>query len=147
MAEIIACSGCRKTLQVPEQYLGQTVQCPECGHTFIASATTVSSTPMPVASAAGAAGGRTRKRVDLPEPEDDDDLHRDHDDDDILDVRRRGRYSRLPPNRGGLICALGVVSLVGGWLFCLPIVVGPIAWYLAQSDLRAIRDGEMDGAG
>src|SRR5438094_302137 len=32
MAEIITCTECQRKLQVPESFLGQKVQCPECGH-------------------------------------------------------------------------------------------------------------------
>ena len=153
MAEILTCSKCLKSLQIPEQYCGETVQCPQCGHKFVATSTSVSAAPVPKTQP-GAAGGdanRTKKRW---EDQDEDFYPRrrrgrnDDDDDDLDDFERplRRRHT-LPPNRGGLIMALGLVSLIGGWLFCLPIVVGPAAWYMAQMDLRAIRDGYMDSTG
>jgi uncharacterized protein YbaR (Trm112 family) len=38
MAEIVACPICQRQLQIPEHFLGQTVQCPECQQQFKASA-------------------------------------------------------------------------------------------------------------
>lgn len=155
MAEIVTCSGCQKKLQIPEQYIGQKVQCPECGHMFIAVSTSVSSAPIPPAAASSAApprsSDRSRRDDDYDEPPPrrrnrfGDDLDDDDDDYNIGRSARVGRY--LQPHRGGLIMALGLISLIGGWLICLPVVVGPVAWTMAQMDLRAIRDGHMDPAG
>jgi hypothetical protein len=146
MTEIITCSKCRRSLQVPEHYLGQTVQCPQCGHQFTAASQAVSAAP-PLAAAPGPADAPPR-RWDEEDDHDAADIrrrrpHADDDDDDEFGPIR-GIRQRLPPNRGGLIMALGLVSLIGGWMFCLPVVVGPVAWILAQQDLRAIRDGHMD---
>jgi len=151
MAEIITCGSCQKTLQIPEQYLGQLVQCPHCKNQFVAAATAVSSAPVPVSASAGKSEstptGEKKKRFD---DEDEGDHRRrrrfeDEEEDDDLDIGRGSRLRRnLPPNRSGLIMALGLISLIGGWMFCVPVVVGPIAWILAQMDLRAIRAGEMD---
>jgi predicted RNA-binding Zn-ribbon protein involved in translation (DUF1610 family) len=147
MTEFITCTQCKKTLQIPEQYLGETVQCPECGHQFTATAESVTSHPKPATAAAGSGSKRW-----APEPGEDDyprRRQRDFDDDedsDELDVSR-GIRSRLRPHRGGLVMSLGLISLVGGWAMCLPVVIGPIAWIMAQADLRAMRDGEMDPSG
>jgi len=148
MAEIITCPSCKKTLQIPEQYFEQTVQCPQCGHQFVPISTSVTASPKPTAAPEPAASSAPKKRWDEPDdppprPRRFDD---DYDDDYDIGPARRIR-SNLPPHRGGLIMALGLVSLIGGWLFCLPIVVGPVAWILAQIDLRAIRAGEMDPTG
>ena len=43
--------------------------------------------------------------------------------------------------------AMGLVALVGGLSFCLPAVVGPVAWALGTWDLREIREGRMDPEG
>ena len=37
MQEIINCPSCQRKLQVPDSLLGQDVQCPTCGATFVAS--------------------------------------------------------------------------------------------------------------
>ena len=151
MAEIIKCPNCQRELRLPEQFLGQKVQCPECQHTFVAASSAVS--PQPLATPAAA-----------PEPKparpryDDDDDERPHrrrrdeyydDDDDDFDafpIARRGR-SRLPAHRGGLIMALGLVALVGGFSIGLPALIGPVAWGLGSWDLRQMRDGNMDPEG
>jgi LSD1 subclass zinc finger protein len=43
MPIIVACSQCRKSLQVPDQALGKTVRCPLCQKTFVAAAPPVES--------------------------------------------------------------------------------------------------------
>ena len=149
MAEIAACPNCQRQLQVPENFFGQTVQCPDCAHQFVvqAPAGAVQTEPPPISSASEIA--RPPRRLD-----DDSDYPRrrqkydddDNDDDDDVDTRRFvHRYSS--PHRGGLIMTLGLVSLIGGWMLCLPVVVGPFAWVMANNDLREIRAGRMDPSG
>jgi hypothetical protein len=151
MAEMVACPSCRRTLQVPEQYLGQKVECPECQHRFEAASSSVSAQPMPAPTAENAGASKPRRFED-----EEDDLPRrrrasydgdfDDDDDDIdgLSRVRRGRY---PQHRGGLILALGLIALIGGWMFWLPLVLGPVAWVMGRSDLHEIREGRMDPEG
>src|ERR1051325_9108314 len=150
MVEVITCPGCRRTLQVPEQYLGQTVQCPECRHMFTAASSAVSANPPPATSVPGE---KPKPRRD--DDDDFDDLPRrrrryEDDDDDDLDLRRRRRALErdYAPHRGGVILALGLFSLVGGMsLMGLPLVLGPVAWALGAYDLHEIREGRMDPAG
>jgi uncharacterized protein YbaR (Trm112 family) len=135
MVELIACPECKRQLQVPELYLGQTVQCPECRHRFVAVTSSISAQPLP-----------TTSRPDNTESK----LDRDDDDDDDFDDIRQLRHRRADwePHRGGMILALGLVALVGGMLFCLlPTVLGPLAWMLGNWDLRAMHDGHMDSSG
>jgi hypothetical protein len=136
MAELIACPKCRRQLQVPAQYLGETVQCPECEHRFTATASSISTKPT-ATPLAESDRKPTRERLD-----DDDD-----DDFDDIRVRRRHRRPDWEPHRGAMIQTLGLVALVGGFLFCLPAVVGPVAWLLGSWDLQAMRDGHMDPDG
>ena len=135
MVEWIACPQCKRQLQVPAQYIGQTVQCPECQHRFVAATSSITAQPLPATSAAG--GGKPKSE------------RYDDDDDDFDDIRHpRHRRADWEPHRGGMILALGLVALVGGMSFCfIPTVVGPIAWALGTSDLRAMRDGHMDPSG
>jgi hypothetical protein len=151
MAEIIICSNCQRKLQVPDQYLGQTVQCPECGQMFVASATTVSAAPP---SADPYSGGAARP-AKLRGVEDDEDDYpkprrrRFEDDDDYDDFDRppRIRHDFLP-HRGGLIIALGLIGLVGGLFVCgFLLVAGPFAWVMGTADLREMRAGRMDPSG
>ena len=150
MAETVGCPNCQRKLQVPEQYLGQKVQCPECQHLFIAATMAVRAQPMP-APAPPPAGIVKPRRY---EEEDEDDLaprrRRSHDDDDDdFDDFHQPRHlrNRFSPHRGGMIMAMGLVALVGGLSFCLPAVVGPVAWALGTWDLREIREGRMDPEG
>jgi hypothetical protein len=152
MAEIITCPKCEKKLQVPEAFFGQTVQCPECRHPFVAQQSAVSATPILAASPQPEAQRKSRR---FDNDEDEEDFHldvrrrrrrREEADDDDFPMRRRypGDYAA---HRGGLVMALGLVALVGGFAFCVPVLIGPIAWILGTMDLRAMRDGHMDPTG
>ncbi|MBI2807181.1 MAG: hypothetical protein HYX68_19540 [Planctomycetes bacterium] len=141
MTEVITCSECQRKLQVPESFIGQMVQCPECGHQFAAqpNPNAVQAQP-PVSSASGAAapqreeGARRRRPVD----EDDDDF-----DDDYVDIRPMRRSGT--PHRGGMILAVGILAWV---LFPYTTwICGPIAWFMGNSDLNQIRAGDMDPSG
>jgi hypothetical protein len=66
--------------------------------------------------------------------------------------RRRGMRRDLVPHRGTLILVLGILSLVGAATTCMcpvPIgaVLGIIAWFLGNADLKKIKQGEMDPEG
>ena len=50
----------------------------------------------------------------------------------------------MPPHRGGLILALGILS------FFIPVfglIMGGAVWSMASNDLRAMREGNMDPSG
>ena len=151
MAEILTCPSCRRQLQVPENFIGQTVQCPECRHQFIAAVTSVSAQPVPTLPMEAPDPPPRPRRRDDDEDELADRLRRrgrfaDDDDEDGLDFgRRRGRHYEA--HRGNLILALGLLSLVGGLSFCLPALLGPVAWIMGSMDLREIRAGRMDPEG
>jgi hypothetical protein len=153
MAETIACPGCQRQLQVPEQYLGQNVQCPECRHMFVATTTSVSAQPRPTSSAPPQAGGPEKSRSRRYDDDENETPRRrrdlDDDDDDFEDFHHPRRLrNRFTPHRGGLIMALGLVALVGGMSLCgVPAVLGPVAWALGSWDLREIREGRMDPEG
>jgi len=135
-AETITCPACKRTLQVPASYFGQTVQCPECRHQFEAKADATavqSSKPRPAAP------------PPEPEPEPEPRRRRDDEDDDYGDVDMpRIRHSSIP-HRGGMILAMGLIALVL-FPYATPIC-GPIAWIMGNSDLAAIRAGRMDPTG
>lgn len=133
---------------MPESYVGQTVQCPQCRHQFTATpAAAVSAAPMPTQPAPAP------KPKPYPREDDYDEPRRrrryDDDDDDDLDIRdRRQIRHHLAPHRGGLILALGLISLVGSLAFCgVTAVIGPIAMILGMLDLREMRAGNMDPTG
>ena len=127
-AEFITCPKCKRTLQVPASYYGQTVQCPECRHQFIAKAesSAVQSSPPPIQP-------RPEPEPSFEEParhRDDDD-----DDDDRLDDMPRIRQSSIP-HRGGMILAMGLLALI---LFPYTIICGPMAWMMGNTDMAGIR--------
>jgi hypothetical protein len=144
MADIITCPACERKLQVPESFYGQTVQCPDCAHQFMAEphaeSVQANAPPPPVSTPAPNYDERTRRRRR------DYDDHQELDDDDysysgMYSLRRR----RGTPHRGGVILALGIISLV---IFPYStIVCGPLAWILGTADLAEIRAGRMDETG
>ena len=150
MNEIIKCPSCQRQLQVPEQYLGQNVQCPECRHMFMATTASISAQPVPTSSAPSASSQQSKsERYDEHDYETSRGRRElDDDNDDFDDFHRPGRVrKRFNPHRGGLILALGLIALVGGFSFCLPAMLGPVAWALGSWDLREIRAGRMDPEG
>jgi hypothetical protein len=152
MNETVACPGCQRQLQVPEQYIGQRVQCPECQHMFVATTTAVSAHPVPTSSAPPPAESRPRSKSARYDDDEDETprRRRDLDDDDDLDDFHHPRRlrNRFTPHRGGMIMALGLVALVGGLSLCgVPAILGPVAWALGSWDLREIREGRMDPEG
>ncbi len=157
MTEVVSCPSCSKKLQVPEDFFGKTVQCPECKQTFRAEPTSAAGS-IPVGNVP--AGSVSATPSQLPGPpsvpewekpprktrdEDEDERprrrrHRDEDEDDEESDRPRRR--RLMPHRGGMILAFGIMSL-----FIMPIVFGPLAWFMGSADLREMRAGRMDPSG
>jgi hypothetical protein len=150
MTEIVSCPSCSKKLQVPEDFFGKNVQCPECKQTFRAepagtagNASVSASGPAPPAPPPAPPSAPVweqppRERRD--ENQDDRPRRRRHDDDEEDDDRPRRR--RLLPHRGGMILAFGIMSLI-----VLPIVFGPLAWFMGNADLRDMRAGRMDPSG
>jgi hypothetical protein len=155
MNAIVSCPKCRRALHVPEDFFGQSVQCSDCKHVFEAKppegAIQVSS-PAPRSEPAP-----------LPEPDqsterphrrsDRDYDEADRDDETDLDIQRlRGP---LAPDRGGIILALGIVSLVLSFfsfvlyivpIWIIPLACGIVGWILGHRDLRAMKQGKMDSS-
>jgi hypothetical protein len=116
--------------------MGQDVQCPTCGGTFLAQA-----------GGNAASSARVESRREEPRRELERSSRRDRDDDDDEYDRsprrsRRRRRTDYEPHRGGMIMALGIVSL-----FFAPLILGPISWIMGNNDLEAIRAGRMDPEG
>jgi hypothetical protein len=140
MAEVLTCPKCERKLQVPETLMGQDVQCPTCAATFLAQLG--GSTAPPSSAAAPSAPSSASRELDRPRRRaeyDDDDF-----DDDYRERRpmRRRRRHDYEPHRGSLIMTLGIISL-----FFAHIILGPIAWIMANHDLEAMRTGKMDPEG
>jgi hypothetical protein len=112
MALIIACPECEKQLQVPEDLLGSTVQCPECRHTFTAELSAPKPPPMASARKKTSSGASTRTR-------------RNHDDDDLDPDERPSRRSirRDGDGKPAKVANIGVLCLIGG-IFSILVGIG-----------------------
>src|SRR5579862_899581 len=134
MAEINACPNCQRQLQIPETFIGQAVQCPECRHQFQAAAAAGAVQEQPGPTVLTPARARDRG-------EDEDDTPRrrrpryEDDDDDDIDRPYRPRRSYHEPHRGSLIMTLGILSI-----FLAPLILGTIAWVMGNNDLRAMEE-------
>jgi len=157
MKNIVSCPECRRALQVPEDFFGRTVQCPDCKHMFAATPpdapiaiTSVQAEPSPAAVPAvvppsqGALAPRAERQ------------RYDDDDDDRDDMRIGRRLDSGGPDRGGIILALGIVSLVLAFfsfviyflpIWLIPLVTGIFGWVMGHRDLRAIREGRIQQSG
>ena len=163
------CPKCNRSLKVPESLIGRNVKCPGCGTLFVVhdgegegrdeaadesrresirSATPPGRQPEPEADYEIVAGERRSARRREAQEEGYD---QDYEDD-----RRRGRA----PHRGGLVLALGIISVVSGvagvlTLCCLVFAVFPLlgmglgipAWVMGRRDLARMADGDMDDSG
>jgi hypothetical protein len=147
MAEIVTCPACARKLQVPEDFFGKTVQCPECKQMFEARATGAAPVAAPQDEFAPTtdlfpARSQSRREHEF----DDDDRDRPHRrrpaDEDDEDGDRPSRR-RLEAHRGGMILVFGILAIVG----VASIPFGPLAWILGNADLKAMRAGRMDPSG
>jgi predicted Zn finger-like uncharacterized protein len=160
MIEIAKCPSCQRALRVSDDLVGQSVKCPACGTIFTANpaggASAEEAPPREPAREREPEPRRGRSdRVTRRDEEDEDRPRRygyeeerrsrrgrryedDYEEDDY-DDRPRRRYKE---HRGGLILALGILSL-----FFAPLILGPIAWIMGSTDLQEIRAGRMDPAG
>jgi hypothetical protein len=115
MPQIVTCPECTKALQVPDELIGKTVQCPECKNTFPASLAAERDGD----SDAGRADIKTtrspgkdkKSKTKTRDRDDDDDDDRDHDDND-LDIAKRSR--RRGEEKPGKVLAMGIMMLIGG---------------------------------
>ncbi len=160
MAEIISCPSCQRKLQIPENLLGQDVQCPTCGAAFAARSDQAAPVVQPQQPAAppvpppapqpqrwGPESTPPPGRGDYPPPgprrhsRRGDRYEDDYDDYDPYDRRPRSRRD-MAPHRGSTILTLGILALV-----VLPVILGPIAWVMGHQDMNEIRAGRMDPEG
>jgi hypothetical protein len=182
MPETIRCLHCDVPLRLPEQFIGKEVRCPTCQKAFTARlpATAPRSRPEPEQER-----DEDRPSARKRSPDDDDDRpsrrrSRDEDDDDRPSRRqqredddddedyprsRRPRYGRSARSyskgdRGGVILALGIISLVFVLVSCVGVAIvgvvpvgivgigtGIAAWLLGRKDLVEIQNGERDPSG
>jgi hypothetical protein len=164
MKTIVTCPECRRALQVPEDFFGKSVQCPDCKHAFVAQSpeAAVQITSTTAAPAAPKPAAMQAAVPDTPEEWEEPTRaekrrrsERDDDDDDLEDMRLGRRASRGDPDRGGMILALGIVSLVLAFfsfmlyilpIWLIPLVCGIFGWVLGHRDLKAMKLGTMDSS-
>lgn len=114
----LPCGGCGQQLRVRDEDAGRQAMCPQCGHV---SQIPLDRRPTPASSAP----------APLPAP-----------------PRLRGvAPQRYAPHHGVLVLVIGTLSLLSFIPCCITLPCGPIAWILGASDLRAMRQGQMDPEG
>jgi hypothetical protein len=141
MPEVITCTSCQRKLQVPDNLMGQDVQCPTCGGTFMARP----DGPMPSRSEPAPPPPPTRALVRREERFDDD--YNDDYDYERRSRRIRRRRHDYEPHRGAVVLTLGLVGLIGMFFFFPICFVGVAAWIMGNVDMAAIRSGRMDPDG
>lgn len=142
MQEIINCPSCRRKLQVPDSLLGQDVQCPTCGATFVAAwGNQTPDSPVP-RSEQHPWQPPSNENPNRAEHYADEQVEGDEYEDYPHRPRRYRRRRDYEPHRGSTILTLGILSL----FMCGPIL-GPIAWVMGNQDLSEIKAGRMDPEG
>ncbi|HZT82467.1 MAG TPA: MJ0042-type zinc finger domain-containing protein, partial [Gemmataceae bacterium] len=136
MPSVIDCPSCTRKLRVPEELVGQEVKCPTCGTTFTAQ----ESGPEPAPRSAPPPP--PREELEPPRSSRRSSRPRYDDEDDDYENRRRPRRRHLEPHRGSTIQMLGILSF-----FIAGFILGPMAWIMGSSDLKAMREGRMDPSG
>jgi hypothetical protein len=118
---IVRCTQCNNALKVPESLYGETIRCPACKNTFVAPS---------MAPDSDRVAGSESPRESWPEPRP---AYRED--------YGYGRRDYLAPHRGTAVLILGILGIV----VCGPL--GIVAWVMGNSDLAAMRRGEMDPSG
>jgi hypothetical protein len=145
MPEIINCPQCQRQLRVPDNLFGQSVRCPSCAITFLATPAETTAPPPRVEelppSERVSGWSRQAEPPPQPEPHDAPEPHYPG------PAWRRGPYDYWPvrrdlkPHNGAAILTLGILSLV------ICGILGPIAWIMGSNDLAQMRAGQMDPSG
>jgi hypothetical protein len=139
MSEVLICPSCHRKLQVPQNLLGEEVQCPTCHTTFTARAVDEP------------AGAPPESPAPIPVPEPARPRRKDAGDADPESGRvRRRRPSDYEPHRGALVLVLGILSValtLTGACFPVGFVLGIVSWVMGNRDTRAIAAGRMDPEG
>lgn len=122
MAIEFSCSQCGATLRVPEQHAGKMAACPNCKSVnSIPEASTIAAATPIAASANVYAKPVPNNPYGTP----------------------GYPAAHQTPHRGGLILALGIVSLMCNFM----LIPSILAWVWGRSDLQQIRAGQMDRTG
>jgi hypothetical protein len=103
MVEVAECPKCQRPLQIPASFIGQVVQCPQCGHQFEAAPPSTAVEDRPSAPA-------PIDRPRRPRSNDDDDY--DYDDDIEFERLRRIRAGGAPHRGEGMVQAGRILGII-----------------------------------
>jgi hypothetical protein len=174
MAIDVSCPECKEKLRIPEDWLGQAVECPACEHSFTAikdadtAPKTASAGPPPLPPGI-APPPLPEKTPDVVEEDDEfaspiDEEPEDREKPRNKRARRRaskgpgGYYGEMQrkqrrmmvPHRGVAILILGLFSILCCWTFLLAIgacACGYYAYQMGSYDLTEMQAGRMDPSG
>jgi hypothetical protein len=172
MAIDVSCPKCKEKLRIPEDWLGQMVECPACEHSFNAtrdtdvSSAVVSSGPPPLPPGIAPLPDKPPEVVTeddefaSPLDEETEELERPR----KKRARRRaskgtgGIYAEfqrkqrkaMSPHRGVTVLLLGIFSILCCWAHLLAIgscACGYFAYQMGSHDLSEMQSGRMDPSG
>jgi hypothetical protein len=175
MPTIVDCPACQRKLRLPDEFAGKQVQCPTCRHTFQSDSAPPVAVAAPAPPPAAPMASDAAPSGELPPPPESEstDLRRCPYCKEIVsgtadrcpfcgeglgrpvaaaprgwsDNFRPGGYRRdWEPHRGTLVLVLGILS-IALFFFPLAILLGIAAWIMGHSDLRKMRQNQMDPVG
>lgn len=138
MIEVIECPQCRRKLRLPDDALGQPVQCIGCGTTFTPPGPPAPlSAPTPVAAKPLWPDRPEDRPPPLPQPP-------------ALGLGGDGPLigGRQPlPHRAGLVLTLGIASILLSMCPIFGVLLGGLALSLGTEDIDRMKSNVMDSSG
>ena len=131
------CKQCQSTLRVPSEHAGKQAKCPKCEFINMIPMSTIA--PVDSANAGGTGDAFTQPPSDFSQPK-----SQTTDGNPYQSTTTGGAPQYTEAHRGGLILALGIISIVGCNCCLVP---GILAWILGAGDLSKIKAGRMDPSG
>lgn len=131
------CKQCQSTLRVPSEHAGKQAKCPKCEFINMIPMSTIA--PVDSANAGGTGDAFTQPPSDFSQPKSETTGGNPY-----QSTTTGGAPQYTEAHRGGLILALGIISIVGCNCFLVP---GILAWILGAGDLSKIKAGRMDPSG
>ncbi len=165
MPELMRCPACGVGVRISDAYLGKSLVCSACGHSFVAGVEqSPSPLPFPPPRLPRSASPGSSALLSCPQcgrcvswdvqrcPYCGEEFEPVSAPPQGADSSQRRDWE---PHRGKLLCTLGIISLAlnffsfctGGIAALLSVATGLTTWILAQQDLRAMQTGLMDPAG
>jgi hypothetical protein len=167
MAINVACPECKQKLRVPEDWLGQSVECPDCGKSFQAAkdaddalaAGAPGSGPPPLPAGDTKAADDEEFAAPLDEEGDGPDKPRKKkrakrrsgsSEGGYYGELRRKQQRMMTPHRGVHILVLGLLSILCSWASLLALgscACGYYAYQMGSHDLSEMQAYRMDPSG